>query len=144
LFNWLGQDLSGCVCLDLFAGTGVLGFEAASRGAQRITLVERDRRAFKPLCDNAGRLDAARFELICADALQFLAAVGSRYDLMFIDPPYRQGWLARLAPLLSHALVPGALVYAEAEERVERIGDWRTIKCGRAGQVHYHLLQAMP
>lgn len=144
LFNWLGQDLSGTTCLDLFAGSGALGFEAASRGAQRVTLVDRERRAFKLLCENARRLDAARFELVCADALQFVAAVRSRYDLMFLDPPYRQDWLERLSPLLPHALQRSALVYAEAEQRIERIGDWRTIKYGRAGQVHYHLLQAQP
>ncbi|MCC6657775.1 MAG: RsmD family RNA methyltransferase, partial [Rhodocyclaceae bacterium] len=73
LFNWLGQDLTGLVCLDLFAGSGALGFEAASRGAAAVTLVERDPRTFAVLRDNAAVLNTPRLEPIRADALKFLA-----------------------------------------------------------------------
>ena len=100
LFNWLGQDLDGLTCLDLFAGTGVLGFEAASRGAARVTMVERDVKALARLEANAARLEASNIEIRRADALDFLRETARRkahaFDLVFLDPPYRQGWLARV------------------------------------------------
>jgi len=145
LFNWLGQDLAGLRCLDLFAGTGALGFEAASRGAAQVTLVERDPKALAQLKANAAKLDAHNIELRRADALQFLRdAAGSqahRYDLLFLDPPYRQDWLARVEPLLGAVLDAKALIYVEAEFPVERLNSRRVIRNGRAGQVYYQLLE---
>src|SRR5512140_458162 len=85
LFNWLGQDLAGLDCLDLFAGSGVLGFEAASRGAASVTQVERDPRAFAALRDNAAAFGCDRLKLVRADALEFIASAKSqsrRYDLV--------------------------------------------------------------
>lgn len=142
LFNWLGQDLSGLVCLDLFAGSGVLGFEAASRGAAHVTLVERDARTFAMLRNNAVVLAKDRLEPIRADALKFLSRASRRYDLLFLDPPYRQGWIGRLAAWLPGVLAAEARIYAEAEHPIERIGTWETVRSGRSGQVHYHLLEA--
>src|SRR5512134_216652 len=72
LFNWLGQDLAGRHCLDLYAGSGALGFEALSRGAEKVVMVERDRRTVQSLRDNAARLGAANLEVAATDALQFL------------------------------------------------------------------------
>lgn len=141
LFNWLGQDLSGWHCLDLFAGSGILGFECASRGAAEVILVERDRGAFARLQQNAARLACARLRLVKADALEFAARAGPAFDLLLLDPPYRYGWLDKVAPLLPTLARPGMRVYAEAEHRVERLGDWRTVKCGQAGRVFYHLLE---
>src|SRR5512140_1735094 len=89
LFNWLGQDLSGLDCLDLFAGSGILGFEAASRGAASVTQVERDAKVFAALRANALSLDGDRFKLVRADALEFTASAESqswRYDVVFLDP----------------------------------------------------------
>lgn len=143
LFNWLGQDLSGLDCLDLFAGSGILGFEAASRGAAHVTLVERDQRAFAALRQNAAMLGAGGLECLRADALEFAASAGRadrRYDLLFLDPPYRQEWLERLVPHLAALAKPGMLIYAEAEHALDALGDWSTIKRGRAGQVFFHLL----
>lgn len=142
LFNWLGQDLTGLVCLDLFAGSGVLGFEAASRGAAHVTLVERDRRTFAALKENAAVLVADRLELISEDALKFLSRASRRYDLLFLDPPYRLGWIERVEPWLPGVLAPDARIYAEAEHPIERIGAWETVRGGRSGQVYYHLLEA--
>ncbi|HEX8988671.1 MAG TPA: 16S rRNA (guanine(966)-N(2))-methyltransferase RsmD [Rhodocyclaceae bacterium] len=144
LFNWLGQDLSGLDCLDLFAGSGILGFEAASRGAASVTQVERDPRVFAALKENALSLSGDRMELVRADALKFTASAESqsrRYDVVFLDPPYRQQWLERIAPHLAKLAKPGMRVYAEAEHAVEHLADWRTVKHGRAGQVFYHLLE---
>lgn len=146
LFNWLGQDLTGLACLDLFAGSGVLGFEAASRGAARVTLVERNARAFAALGNNAivleGKPADSRLELIRADALKFLSRASRRYDLLFLDPPYRQGWIERVEPWLPGLLTPGARIYAEAEFPIAHIGAWATVRSGQAGQVYYHLLEA--
>ena len=87
LFNWLGQDLTGLFCLDLFAGSGVLGFEAASRGAALVTLIEQDQDAFGVLRQNAQALGGEHLELIRMDAVKFAASTAQRYDLIFLDPP---------------------------------------------------------
>lgn len=144
LFNWLGQDLTGLDCLDLFAGSGILGLEAASRGAASATLVERDQRVFAALRNNTGAFDCGRLKLVRADALEFIASAESqscRYDLVLLDPPYRQQWLERIAPHLDALAKPGMRVYAEAEHALERLAAWHTVKRGKAGQVYYHLLE---
>jgi 16S rRNA (guanine966-N2)-methyltransferase len=144
LFNWLGQDLSGLSCLDLFAGSGILGFEAASRGAAAVTMVERDQRAFLRLRQNAESLGAGRLRLLRTDALEFAplaAREGLRFDIVFLDPPYRQGWLDRVWPLLPPIVGLGSLVYVEAEMRLAPPAPWRIAREGHAGQVFYHLLE---
>jgi len=142
LFNWLGQDLSGLHCLDLFAGSGILGFEAASRGAARVVLVERERKAFLAVRKQAASFASPRLEPVCGDAVKFVPASGTpRFDLLFLDPPYREGWLERIAPRLPLLARPGARLYVEAEHPVASLGDWRTVREGRAGQVFYHLLE---
>jgi 16S rRNA (guanine(966)-N(2))-methyltransferase RsmD len=141
LFNWLGQDLPGWHCLDLFAGSGILGFECASRGADSVVLVERDQSAFGRLKQNAANFSCDRLRLERADALEFAAKSGLTFDLVLLDPPYRQGWLEKVAPLLPVLARPGMRVYAEAEHRIETLGEWRTLKQGQAGQVFYHLLE---
>jgi len=85
LFNWLGQDLTAKACLDLFAGSGALGFEAASRGARRVVMVERDPVVYRALVASRAALDAAVVELQRADALEFLRADDAVYDVVFID-----------------------------------------------------------
>lgn len=140
LFNWLGQDLTGWQCLDLFAGSGILGFECASRGAENVVLVERDQSAFARLKQNAALFACDRLRLERADALEFAAQSSLTFDLILLDPPYRFGWLEKVAPLLPALSRPGMRVYAEAERRIEALGEWRTLKHGRAGQVFYHLL----
>jgi 16S rRNA (guanine966-N2)-methyltransferase len=141
LFNWLGQDLDGLDCLDLFAGTGILGFEAASRGARSVTLVEQDARAFAALQRSAKTLQAAQVELIRGDAVKFLQSASRKFDIVLLDPPYNQGWLARIEPLLERVLQPDGWLYAESEAPATRLGRWTTVKQGRAGQVHFHLMQ---
>ena len=141
LFNWLGQDLSGLACLDLFAGSGILGFEAASRGADYVALVEHSRPAFTALKKHADGFACPRMELFCCDALKFVPSSGRRFDLVFLDPPYGQGWLARIEPRLDELVAPGARLYAEAEAPLERLGRWSVVKQGRAGQVFFHLLE---
>jgi 16S rRNA (guanine(966)-N(2))-methyltransferase RsmD len=141
LFNWLGQDLSGLSCLDLFGGSGILGFEAASRGAAPVTIVEHEPRALAALRRAATSLNAEQVEVIRGDAVRFAQTTSTPFDVVFLDPPYRQGWLDRLEPWLERILKPDGWLYAESEAPVAGLGAWRTTKQGRAGQVHFHLLR---
>ena len=141
LFNWLGQDLSGKTCLDLFAGSGALGFEAASRGARRVVMVERDPVVFRALEASCAALAAGVVELRRADALEFLRADADRYDVVFVDPPYRSELWPRVAPLLPRHLAPEALVYLESARRIVPLPGWQVWKQGRAGQVAHQLLK---
>jgi 16S rRNA (guanine966-N2)-methyltransferase len=140
LFNWLGQDLSGLACLDLYAGSGALGFEAASRGAARVVLVERDRVALAALAKSRAELGAAEVEIVAGDADAYLKRAAERFDVVFLDPPFRQNvvppLLERLAPVLGRQ----ARVYIESESPVAAAG-WQELKRDRAGQVSYQLLQ---
>jgi 16S rRNA (guanine(966)-N(2))-methyltransferase RsmD len=144
LFNWLGQDLAGKTCLDLFAGSGALGFEAASRGARRVVMVERDPVIFRALTASRVALDAAVVELKRADALEFLRDGGGVYDVVFLDPPFKADYWPRLAPLLPPHLAPGALVYHEGAARPALPPAWTVHREGRAGQVAYQLLKRDP
>jgi 16S rRNA (guanine(966)-N(2))-methyltransferase RsmD len=150
LFNWLGQDLTGWHCLDLFAGTGALGYEAASRGAARVMMVERNPRLVRALEATKAKLDADAVTVRRADAFAWLRATpASGYDLVLLDPPYHEQWLERLLPLLRPWLAPGGRIYAECEFALS--DEWlagcgaaglAVIRAGKAGQVHYHLLHA--
>jgi len=149
LFNWLGQELDGRRCLDLFAGSGALGFEAASRGAASVVLVEQAPRVAKGLQAAADLLADPRVQVVCADALAYLSrpglAAGPKLDLVFLDP-YGQGWLDRIImPLLRH-LAPGARLYVETEESLpEHLAPTlRCVRQGKAGMVHYHLYEYAP
>ncbi len=142
LFNWLGQDLSGLACLDLFAGSGALGLEAASRGAGKVVLVERAPRVADALDSNIRLLQGAgRVELLRQDALKFASSSPRAFDVVFLDPPYRQGWLDRLTPFLPRLLKTDGALYVEAEEALASLGEWVTVRSGQAGQVYYHLMR---
>jgi 16S rRNA (guanine966-N2)-methyltransferase len=141
LFNWLGQDLTGRVCLDLFAGSGALGFEAASRGARRVVMVESDPLVLRALSASRAALDAAAVDLRQSDALDFLRADPDAYDVVFADPPFKAGYWPRLAPLLPPRLAPGALVYYESALAPEPAPGWEIWRQGRAGHVRYQLLK---
>ena len=141
LFNWVGQDLSGWNCLDLFAGSGILGLEAASRGAAHVTLVEQNRRVYSQLQRNAQIFDCPQLRLVCGDAVKFVSSATLNYDLIFLDPPYRQGLLETIAPHLTFIAKDRAYIYAEAEHRIDSLGEWQVIKRGQAGQVFFHLLE---
>ena len=150
VFNWLGQDLTGLNCLDLFAGTGVLGFEALSRGAVAATLVEKSAPAYRALLENKLLLNAEQALISHQDALAFLNTNGQsedsqKFDLIFLDPPYHQQWLPKVLPLLKFCLRSEGHIYAEAEYGLdsvpELVNDWQVIKQSRAGNVFYHLLK---
>ena len=155
LFNWIGDRVTGAVCLDLFSGTGALGFEAASRGAARVCLVETAKAAQQQHLALKTRLNASQIELCASDALGALARYarkGERFDLVFLDPPFGKQWLGKILPLLPAVLAPEALIYLESDsefipesvpgsENATRTPRWQVNKAAKAGQVHYHLLQ---
>jgi len=139
LFNWLGQSLDGLSCLDLFAGSGALGFEAASRGAARVVMVEHERKVFDLLRKTRDAIGAAQVELVCDDAYAFLKRTKETFDVVFLDPPFRQNALPAVFKELR--LAPAARVYVEAPERFVPGADWQELRRARAGQVSYQLLE---
>ncbi len=140
LFNWLGQDVPGWTCLDLFAGSGALGFEAASRGAARVVMIERDRVALDALERNRAVLGAGEVDILRADALAWLATSRDAFDLIFVDPPFDSGLagpaLAGLAGHLKH----GGQVYVEQGTEVKAPPGFIIHRSGRAGRSHFALL----
>lgn len=142
LFNWLGQDLSGWRVLDAFAGSGALGFEAASRGAAEVVLVERDAALVDSLRRSAQRLGAAQVQVVAADALTWMARCGpARFDLVFIDPPFDAGLSAPALAAAGPLLRAGGVVYLEASQAFVPAPGWVLRRHARAGAVHAHLLQ---
>ncbi len=149
VFNWLGQELTGLHCLDLFAGTGVMGFEALSRGATSATLVEVAKPALSALNENKKLLQATQATIFPQDALQFLAQhTTQKFDVIFCDPPYNQGWLPKILPLLKPLVTNESKVYVEAEFALDSaqnvtpnfVQDWQILKQKKAGSVFYHLI----
>jgi 16S rRNA (guanine966-N2)-methyltransferase len=144
LFNWLGRDLTGLACLDLFAGSGALGFEALSRGAASVVMVEKDAAALAALRENARKLSADNLTVVRGDALEFARRARSRFDVVFVDPPYRLGLQAAALALVRGLLVEGARVYAESDAVLQLPQGWAILKRARAGKVYFHLLGGTP
>lgn len=144
LFNWLGQSLEGLRCLDLFAGSGALGIEAASRGAGSVVMIERDPSALASIREVLERLGAGdRVRILSGDALAYLerlVGAGDRFDLVFVDPPYGQGLAESVLARLPAILSAGARVYVESDAPLEAPPGFVSLRAARAGQVHYHLL----
>ena len=142
LFNWLGQDLAGWRCLDAFAGSGALGFEAASRGADRVVLIERDRRLALALSESKQRLNAAQLRIETTDAMAWMARCPDEsFELVFIDPPFDAKLVEPALALAQRLVVPQGFVYVEAGEAVAPPVGFKLHRQSRAGAVHFHLLQ---
>ena len=146
VFNWLGQDLTGKNCLDLFAGTGAFGFEALSRNAKSVTMIENSRPAYNALLQNQTLLYnqtslAENCQILNQDALLFLANNSQKFDVIFCDPPYNKGWLDKLLSILNQYLIQDGLLYVEAEFEIKSDATWQVIKQNKAGNVYYHLLK---
>ncbi|MGN6388621.1 MAG: 16S rRNA (guanine(966)-N(2))-methyltransferase RsmD [Burkholderiaceae bacterium] len=158
VFNWLvhllGDDWSSLRCLDLFAGSGALGFEAASRGAADVLMVEQNPAAVRQIEAVKTRLGATQVEVRRGDALTALQRLAGarRFDLVFADPPYGAGWLETILPTCRAILRDGGLLYVESEmplaggDAPAWLHEWDIVRAGRAGMVHFHLLRprAMP
>jgi len=149
LFNWLAPGIAGSRCLDLFAGTGALGLEAASRGAGQVVLVERNGKAAGRLREAAAALAPEACEVVQADALEWLRGTPRPFDVVFLDPPYEAGLLeASMRQLESGGwLAPGARIYLEAPAAngVPALPPgWVLHRSGCAGAVGYHLALRPP
>jgi len=145
LFNWLGQRLDGLACIDLFSGSGALGFEARSRGASRVTMIEQDRRVCDHLRASLAELGAEGVEVVQGDALAWLARAGGRYDVAFVDPPYASGLARPALAALEPRLAPGARIYVEAAEPVvPPSAAWHCKREASAGAVKFALFEYQP
>ena len=146
LFNWLQNDIMGRRCLDLYAGSGALGFEAASRGAKSVTQVESNPLACRALKENAIKLTAERIKIVQSDVFRYLAGDAEPFDVVLIDPPFAMAlavqtcqWLEEKGWLSQHAKI-----YVEAESSLKLDGmppNWRQLKSKVAGEVGYHLFE---
>lgn len=145
LFNWLNHfwygQFSDKNVLDLFAGSGALGFEAASRGVAFVQMVEQHGPAVANLRALRTKLKAEHIRIHAGDALHILERSQMRYDLVFIDPPFARDWMDRIWPLLPNVLAPDALVYIESETPIQAPDQYGILRQDKAGQVHYHLLR---
>lgn len=145
LFNWLQNELPGARVLDLFAGTGALGFEAASRGAGEVVMVERDPALARSLRDQAVRLRADRVTVVAEDALAWLARPADQpFNLVFLDPPFTASLWEPAAVALAPWLAPGALIYVECPGNVSPSlpPGWSLHRQGRTRDVSYALHRA--
>jgi len=146
LFNWLQPLIQGARCLDLFAGSGALGLEALSRGAAEVQFIERNPRAVQTLKDNLALLHADNGHVRPGDALAYLRNPAHPFDVVFLDPPFRQNLLAPALELLISGgwLNPDARIYIEleSEQALPPLPDeWELLRSKQAGQVAYHLIK---
>ncbi|MCL9777338.1 16S rRNA (guanine(966)-N(2))-methyltransferase RsmD [Vibrio methylphosphonaticus] len=146
VFNWLAQDIPHSHVLDVFAGSGSLGFESASRQASHVQMIELNNKAYQQLVSNMALLKADNIRLHNTSALTFLAQAGSPHDMVFIDPPFRQGLLPETIALLEQNgwLSENALVYIETEKELTLDAipeNWELLKEKTAGQVCYRLFK---
>jgi 16S rRNA (guanine966-N2)-methyltransferase len=159
VFNWIshqwGNDWSAADVLDLFAGSGALGFEAASRGARSVVMIDTHTPVIRQLDTIKQKLQADTVTLLRADALvsaQSMALRGQRFDLVFLDPPYQQDMLSKTLPLCVNLLAADGLVYVESgaplpfaqedgDDTPDWLAPWEAIRADKAGIVFYHLLR---
>jgi 16S rRNA (guanine966-N2)-methyltransferase len=150
LFNWLREVVPGARCLDLFAGSGALGFEALSRGAGLTVFVDEDIRVVQQLQANITLLKAAHAIVAWSDAFAYLASCEQGpFDIVFLDPPFRDRILGECAVRLERRrlLAPVAWIYMEADRNdppPELPDNWRVFREQDAGQVAYRLCRRSP
>ncbi|MFZ6733274.1 16S rRNA (guanine(966)-N(2))-methyltransferase RsmD [Undibacterium sp. Ji42W] len=162
LFNWLNHLLhnnwTSVHCLDLFAGSGALGFEAASRGAAQVIMVEAHTPAYKQLEQVRDKLQASQCKLLRADAYKAVEGMANqpqKMDVIFLDPPFEQDWLERILPACAPLLSAKGYIYVESEfslevssgdvaideKLVKLLSGWQVICADKAGSVYFHILQ---
>ena len=146
VFNWLRNDILASRCLDFYAGSGALSFEAASRGAKSVVQVENNPLACRALKENSVTLRATQIKIVQSEAFRYLAGDAEVFDVVFLDPPFGQGlavqtcqWLEDKGWLSAHAKI-----YVEAESTLKLEGipqNWRLLNSKVAGEVGYHLFE---
>lgn len=145
LFNWLQSDIRGARCLDLFAGSGAIGIEALSRGAEWVEFVELNKKAVRQLETNLGLLEADNTHIVHLDAKKYLEADNEPFNIVFLDPPFHKGFaeetMKKLA--LTNLVNKDTLVYLEIEQGLEVMtpDGWELLKDKKAGQLQYRLYQ---
>jgi 16S rRNA (guanine966-N2)-methyltransferase len=141
LFNWLGQDLTNKTCLDLFAGSGALGFEALSRNANWVTLVEKDASIIKDLRRNQEILGVTNSEIVNSNGINYLERAARRFDVIFLDPPYQSELLSKSLDFISRnsVLANDGLIYIEYQTRPD-LTNYVILKESKAGNVDYMLI----
>lgn len=145
IFNWLQPYIGGAACLDLFAGSGALGFEALSRGAEQVTLVESQAEAINQLSQNANNLSAEGVDIKHMNAQQYIKQCQKQFDVIFIDPPYQANLWSEITELLieNQVLAEQALIYLEcpSHDAFPSLPDhFQILKDKKAGDVRYCLL----
>lgn len=155
IFNWLTyliNDWKKIYCLDIFAGSGALGFEAASRGAFHVTMIEQSLPAIFQLKINQAKLNAEQITIKYGDAFTILKKLSTKskkcnnYNIIFADPPYYQNWLAKIMPLCEQFLTKQGYIYVKSEYSLINYNlytwmtNWKIVKSGHAGLVFYYLL----
>jgi 16S rRNA (guanine(966)-N(2))-methyltransferase RsmD len=145
LFNWLGQDLTGWRVLDAFAGSGALGFEAASRGAAEVLLLERDALLLRTLAEAKARLHADAVQVIGSDALAWLSRCApARFELVLLDPPFDSNLFDTALAAAAPAVAPGGFLYLEAPRLFATPpAGFTAHRHLRAGAVHAHLFRCV-
>lgn len=144
LFNWLMNDIKGSCCLDAFAGSGALGLEAFSRGANRVVLIEQSNIAFSQLQKNISHFHSPSLVLKKTDTLLYLQQTKEQFDIIFLDPPFAKNFIPQcIEHIIQHnVLKPRGFVYIESPHSIEtNTTQWLEIKSKKAGQVFYSLLQ---
>lgn len=148
LFNWLQNDIIGSCCLDLYAGSGALSFEAASRGAKKVVQVEQNPVVCRQLSANAHVLKASQIRLFKSEVFRFLAGNSEAFNLVFIDPPFNKNLAVQTCQWLEDKdwLAQQAKIYLEVEHKLSLDGipeNWQILKSKNAGEVDYYLFQRL-
>ena len=146
LYNWIhhfwGGDFADKRVLDLFAGTGALGFEAASRGAAHVQMVESNPAALSALRALRNKLGALQVRVHAGDANTLLSRLDdARFDLVLVDPPFGKNWLEILWDKLPGVLTKDGLLYIEAETAIRAPSNFEVLRSSKAGHVHFQLLR---
>jgi 16S rRNA (guanine(966)-N(2))-methyltransferase RsmD len=141
LFNWLGQDLTGWTVLDLFAGSGALGFEAASRGAGKVVMIEQHPSVLKQLEQNRSELKFTQVQITQANAREWPKTARDQFDLVLADPPFSDPGIESILQAVSTCIKASGMVYLETPMPVPEMTEWSVFRAAKAGQVFYQLLQ---
>jgi len=149
LFNWLAPIIHGSICLDLFAGSGALGFEALSRGAAQVFLVDQSQKVASQLKANQALLNCDNSQLIKNNAFDFIKTCAKTFDIIFLDPPFHKHLIPDICQHIAqyNLIKPEGYVYIEREAELKNIAlpsHFEIIKERKAGQITYALIQYCP
>jgi len=149
VYNWLshlwGANFDNKSVLDPFAGSGAMGFEAASRGASRVVMIETERKTIFTMTALRDKLDARVIDIIHGDGLAAMRRLaGANFDMVFLDPPFGEGKLEKVWPLLPAVLAQDGLVYVESEAPIVPPDGFALIRQDGAGAIFFGLLERVP